>query len=117
MRIKVTLKKDFELIVNKKKILKLMRELNIQSVVKKKKSKYVNPISNEYTKPMPNVLKRDFSTTDLKQKWATDITYLLYAIPRKRIYLSALMDLYNNEIVADKLNDSLEMAFVKKYYK
>lgn len=112
-RIKVALKKDFELIVNKKKILRLMRELNIQSVVKKKKFKYVNPISNEYTKPMPNVLKRDFSTTGLNQKWVTDITYLHYGVPRKRAYLSALMDLYNNEIIAYKLSDSLEMEFVE----
>lgn len=86
-RIKISLKKEFGLIVNKKKILRLMRELNIQSVVKKKKFKYINPISNEYTKPMPNVLKRDFSTTGLNQKWVTDITYLHYGVPRKRAYL------------------------------
>ena len=98
-RIKVALKREFGLIVNTKKILRLMRKLNIHSIVRKKKFKYVNSISNEYTKAMPNILKRDFSTTDINQKWVTDITYLHYGTPRKRAYLSALMDLYNKEIV------------------
>ena len=53
-----------------------MRKLNIHSIVRKKKFKYVNSISNEYTKTMPNILKRDFSTAGINQKWVTDITYL-----------------------------------------
>lgn len=116
-RIKVALKREFGLIVNTKKILRLMRKLNIHSIVRKKKFKYVNSISNEYTKAMPNILKRDFSTTDINQKWVTDITYLHYGTPRKRAYLSALMDLYNNEIIAYKLSDSLEIEFVENTIK
>ena len=42
----------------------------------------------------------------------TDITYLKYDNGRKRMYLSAIEDLYNREIIAYKISDSLDISFV-----
>ena len=44
----------------------------------------------------------------------TDITYLKYDNSRKRMYLSAIEDLYNREIIAYKVSDSLDISFVEQ---
>jgi putative transposase len=49
----------------------------------------------------PNLLKRDFTASQPNQKWVTDITYIQYG--PDTLYLSTIMDLFNNEIVAYKL--------------
>ena len=51
------------------------------------------------------VLERDFSATAPKQKWVTDITEFK-AKDRGKVYLSPILDLFNNEIVSYNLNDS-----------
>ncbi|MFS0838026.1 transposase [Paenibacillus sp. 1P03SA] len=45
-----------------------------------------------------NVLKREFTATAPNQKWVTDVT--LYRVGTTWLYLSAIKDLFNNEIVA-----------------
>lgn len=45
-----------------------------------------------------NLLNREFSTTRPNENWVTDITYLTFN--NKRIYLSVIPNLYNNEGVA-----------------
>lgn len=113
-RIKVALKRTFGLIVNHKKVIRLMKKLNIKSVVRRKRFKYVNPKNLDQGKIEPNVLNRDFKTSKLNEKWVTDITYLYYGPTRKKMYLSALKDLYNNEIVSYKISSSLDMTFVEE---
>src|SRR5699024_11709934 len=49
----------------------------------------------------PDLLKRDFTASEPNKKWVTDITYIQYGSTTK--YLSTIMDLFNNEIVAYKL--------------
>lgn len=58
----------------------------------------------------PNLLKRDFTAVRPNQKWVTDITYIQYGSTTK--YLSTIMDLYNNEIVAYKLYNHQEKSLV-----
>ncbi|ACQ51941.1 TPA: IS3 family transposase [Clostridium botulinum] len=110
-RIKISLKRTFGINVNHKKVLRLMQKLKIQSIIKMKKFKYKNPIANEYAKIENNVLNRNFEAKTLNQKWVTDITYLRYG-NGCRAYLSAMMDLNNNEIIGYKLSTSLEIEFV-----
>ncbi|WP_198174665.1 hypothetical protein [Bacillus thuringiensis] len=45
-----------------------------------------------------NNLKRDFQASRPNEKWVTDTTYLI--LNGQRLYLSAIKDLYKNEIVA-----------------
>lgn len=49
-----------------------------------------------------NLLNREFSTTRPNEKWVTDITYLTFN--NKRIYLSVIRDLYNNEVMAYQIS-------------
>ncbi|PEE32773.1 DDE-type integrase/transposase/recombinase, partial [Bacillus cereus] len=45
-----------------------------------------------------NHLNREFQASKPNEKWVTDITYLIFN--GQRLYLSAIKDLYNNEIIA-----------------
>ena len=48
-----------------------MRQLSVQSVVRRKKYK---SYKGEVDKIAPNILNRDFSTARPDQKWVTDLT-------------------------------------------
>ncbi|WP_414429063.1 DDE-type integrase/transposase/recombinase [Bacillus mycoides] len=45
-----------------------------------------------------NHLNRDFQASKPNEQWVTDITYLIFN--GQRLYLFAIKDLYNHEIVA-----------------
>ncbi|NFC49208.1 IS3 family transposase [Clostridium botulinum] len=112
-RVKVALRRKYNMIVNHKKVRRLMRLLGIQSIIRKKKFKYSTPKNLIQDKSEDNILNRDFSTTGMYQKWVTDITYLYYGKSHNRAYLSAIMDLHNNEIISYKLSISLGIEFVR----
>lgn len=90
-----------------------MRILNIKSIIRRKKFKYMNYKTIDIGRTEPNILNRDYSTTKTDEKLVTDINYLYYEKKRNKAYLSALMDLHNNEIVLYKLSTSLNMKFVE----
>ena len=113
-RIKIGLFRAYGLIVNHKKIIRLMKSLNIHSVIRRKRFKYYAPKTIDIGKVEPNLLNREFNCNAPNQKWATDITYLKYDNGRKRMYLSAIEDLYNREIIAYKISDTLDMSFVEQ---
>lgn len=58
----------------------------------------------------PNRLERNFIATAPNEKWVTDITYIQYG--STTLYLSTIMDLFNNEIVAYKLYDNQQTSLV-----
>ncbi|WP_168413002.1 IS3 family transposase [Bacillus salacetis] len=58
----------------------------------------------------PNLLQRNFTASGPNQKWVTDITYIQYG--SSTMYLSTIMDLFNNEIVAYKMYDHQQTPLV-----
>ncbi|MFF3022318.1 IS3 family transposase [Gottfriedia sp. NPDC057948] len=108
VRVKTWLKKVHGLVVNHKRVYRLMKENGIQAKIRVKKwkhfgrkEKYV--ISNNY-------LNREFNTKDPNKKWVTDITYLIFN--GKRLYLSVIQDLYNNEIVSYQISERNDLKLV-----
>lgn len=75
---------------NHKRVGRLMRELGIQSVIRKKRLFYGRRGSVVF----PNVLNREFCADHSFQKLVTDITYV--RVGDTFAYLSAVLDLYNN---------------------
>ena len=63
----------------------------------KKKKKYRNANADETTQ---NILQRDFYATAPNQKWATDVTEFKVPGKKKKLYLSAIIDLYDRYPVA-----------------
>ncbi|WP_183255574.1 IS3 family transposase [Anoxybacteroides tepidamans] len=94
------------IIVNHKRVRRLMRELGIRSVIRKKRPFYGHRGSVVF----PNVLNREFYAENPYQKLVTDITYV--RVGDTFAYLSVVLDLYNNEIVAWELSNRNDLPLV-----
>ncbi|RSU09543.1 hypothetical protein CBF27_12610 [Vagococcus acidifermentans] len=83
--------------ISLKRVQKRMKDLNIRSIIVKKwrPSNFDKGIIQE----RENLLKRDFSTTRLNQKWVTDITYI-HTVEDDWWYLSSIQDLHSKKIIA-----------------
>ncbi|MFD6442364.1 IS3 family transposase [Peribacillus sp. NPDC060186] len=92
-RVKVWLDKTYGLNLNHKRVQRLMRELGLKAVIRKRKPYYGKKEAYVISK---NHLNRNFHASRPNEKWVTDITYLIFN--GQKLYLSAIKDLYNNEI-------------------
>lgn len=104
-RMQIALRKE-GISVNHKRVYRLMKELRIQSTIRKKRRYFA-------TKPSivhPNRLNRKFYAESPKRVLVTDITYI--AFQNRFYYLSAVQDLYNNEIVAWKVSTRNDLRLV-----
>jgi transposase InsO family protein len=77
---------------SKNRVHRIMKKLNIHSVIRKKKKKY---ISSTPETTAENKLQRDFYATKPNQKWSTDVTEFKVPGEKKKLYLSAILDLYD----------------------
>lgn len=95
---------------NHKRIYRLMKLSGIQSVIRRKRKRYIksNPQNIE-----ENILNREFAADKSNQKWLTDVTELKYG-NSKKAYLSAILDLHDNSIVAYVLGHSNNNELVFK---
>jgi len=75
-----------------KRVHRIMKKLNIHSVIRKKKKKYNSSTPEAIA---DNKLKRDFYATAPNQKWTTDVTEFKIPGEKKKLYLSAILDLYD----------------------
>ena len=87
--------------INHKTVLRLMQMLKLKSIIRVKKYK---SYKGEQGKIAPNVLNRAFKAEQPHQKWATDVTE--FNVSGKKLYLSPVIDLYNQEIVSYELSES-----------
>ncbi|SFQ52630.1 Transposase InsO and inactivated derivatives [Lachnospiraceae bacterium XBB1006] len=77
---------------SKKRVHRIMKKLNIHSVIRKKKKKYLSSTPQAVAE---NILQRNFYATAPNQKWATDVTEFKVPGEKKKLYLSAIIDLYD----------------------
>lgn len=109
--IKYMLRNDYSLQINHKRVLRLMQEMNISSIVRKK---FKSDKGRENIKK--NILNREFSAIKPLEKLVTDITYI--PCRHKMIYLSTVIDLFNNEpvewVVSDSQDKSLTINTIKR---
>ena len=91
--------------INIKRVRRIMQILGLKSVIRRKRPDYVKS-TPEIT--AENILNRDFKATVPFEKWLTDVTEFKYYVgPEvKKLYLSAILDLYDRRIIAYKLGDS-----------
>ena len=94
--------------LNHKTVLKLMNELGIHSILRKKRHGKRGKTSHI----APNLLNRDFTATALNQKWVTDVTE--FHVGQEKLYFSPLMDLANREIIAYNFATRPKFSLVKK---
>ncbi|HEE9033924.1 IS3 family transposase [Bacillus cereus] len=115
-RMKIALEEE-GYFINHKKVYRLMSELNIQSIIRKKRRFFKGNYSNTF----PNVLNREFKDRQQNEALVTDITYLRFQEGFR--YLSVVQDIYNNEVVSWKISkrndnelvlDTIEMLAQKR---
>lgn len=82
-------------------IHRLMNYLGIKARIRRKKvnRKRIKP---EYTKE--NILSRDFTAKTPNEKWLTDVTEFSISDDNRKLYLSPIMDIYDNSIIEYKLS-------------
>jgi putative transposase len=88
------------LLINHKTVFKLMGSLALKSIIRIKRYK---SYKGEQGKIAPNVLNRGFKAKKPNQKWATDVTE--FNVSGKKLYLSPILDLYNQEIISYELSE------------
>lgn len=110
MTIKLNREHDFN--VNHKRIYRLMCILNLKSVCRRKRKKYMKS-TPEVT--AENVLKREFHADEFGQKWLTDVTEMKYGLQSKA-YLSAILDLGDKSIVSFVVGHSNNNQLVFKTF-
>lgn len=106
-KIKAILKRQYHIELNRNTVQRIMQKHHLQCKVKPKR-KWKSQGENEVI--APNILNRDFNASNPNEKWVTDITYIQYG--SETLYLSTIMDLYNNEIVAYKLYNHQQTPLV-----
>jgi putative transposase len=85
------------------RIARLMSSNGIRSIVKRK---YRATTNSDHLYPVnTNLLSRDFTTTDIGQKWVSDITYIRTG--EGWLYLTVIMDLADRKIVGWSMNSSM----------
>lgn len=107
-RIEDELERQYEEKANHKKVLRLMQELGLKAVIRRKRDyRSTYQAAEADGRVADNLLKRDFTADKPNQKWVTDVTQ--YRVGDERLYLSAIKDLCSTEIVAyhiSKRNDN-----------
>ena len=99
--------------VNDKRVLRICRKLNIKSTVKYSNNGCTRQAANpQYI--AENILNREFTAKAPNEKWLTDVTEFHYYIglEKHKVYLSAILDLYDRRIVSYVIRDKNNNALV-----
>jgi putative transposase len=107
-RIEDELERQYGENVNHKRVLRLMQDLGLKAVIRRKRDYRSSYQAAEAAgRIADNLLNRDFTADKPNQKWVTDVTQ--YRLGDERLYLSAIKDLCSSDIVAyhiSKRNDN-----------
>lgn len=101
-RMKLNLNRRFNKHYNHKRIYRLMKVAGLQSVIRRKRKRYIRSTPQHVAE---NLLNREFTSNKPNQKWVTDVTELKYGCTKKA-YLSAILDHYDGSIISYVLGHS-----------
>jgi transposase InsO family protein len=109
-RVRSVLLRDHGIRCNKKRVYRIMQRLGLKSIIKRKRPQYSGAADKRST--AENILNRQFTAEEFNQKWLTDVTEFQYGAGRK-MYLSAILDLKGNDIVAYEIghNNNNQLVF------
>ena len=93
--------------LNHKTVQRLMGQLGLKSTVRPKR---YQSYRGSVGKAAPNLLGRNFMAKVPNQKWVTDVTE--FNIKGERVYLSPILDLFNQEIISYEIADRPQISMV-----
>lgn len=116
-RIRDDLARYHEIVVNDKRILRICRALEIKSTIKYSSHGCTRNAKNpQHT--AENLLNRVFSAEKPNEKWLTDVTEFKWyeGVQVHKLYLSAILDLYDRRIVSFVIGESNNNPLVFKTF-
>jgi putative transposase len=84
-----------------------MSELGLKSTVRPKRYRSYR---GDVGQAVENRLQRDFKAENPNEKWVTDVTE--FKIKGQRVYLSLLIDLFNQEVVSYRIAKTAQLPLV-----
>lgn len=112
-RIRDDLERHYDTKISDKRTLRICRGRDIKSTIKyANKGCTRNAPNPQYV--AENVLNREFHADKPNEKWLTDVTEFKWyeGVEKHKIYLSAILDLYDRRIVAFAIRDSNDNPLV-----
>ena len=104
------LRSEHNIIINHKKVLRIMKKYQLLSKVRKRNPyKQIQKATKEHSS-LSNILNRKFRWFEVFSKLWTDISYLYYNW--NKAYISILKDMITWEIISHKLSSNLWLHFV-----
>lgn len=82
---------------SRRRIQRIMEMLGVKAQIRKQPKRYKRSTPEATAE---NLLGRDFHAEKPNEKWSTDVTEFKVPGSKKKIYLSAILDLYDRTIVA-----------------
>lgn len=112
-RLKDELDRRHDTHINDKRMLRICRIRRIKSTIKYNNNGCTIQEKDPYYEAA-NLLNREFKADKPNQKWLTDVTEFKYYVgtEKKKIYLSAILDLYDRRIVSYVIRDSNNNSLV-----
>jgi len=99
----------YGVVMNGKKVLRIMRKYNLLPEYHRKaknKQRYKRVEENVRV----DLIQRKFDVSKPNKIWVTDITYLIFN--GRRAYLSTILDLYDRQVVAYQISKRNDIKFV-----
>ncbi|HHU60276.1 TPA: IS3 family transposase [bacterium] len=98
---------------NIKPIRRLMKLVGVSSLIRRKRKGYKKHIPEQVGE---NILNREFKAEKPNEKWLTYVTEFKVSGTTTKLYLSAIIDLFDNSVVAHKLGTSNNNPLVFETY-
>ena len=116
-RINDDLRHDHGIFINDKRALRICRKRDIKSTIKYNNHGCTRQAKNPQH-IAENVLNRDFHAKAPNEKWLTDVTEFKWyeGIEVHKVYLSAILDLYDRRIVSFVIGDRNDNPLVFKTF-
>jgi putative transposase len=102
-RLVTVLERDHGLVVNRKRLQRLRREMGIEAIYCKPRTSIVDKANRIYP-----YLLRDLAITRADQVWCTDITYI--PMPRGSAYLCAVMDWHTRCVLGWAVSNTMDVS-------
>ena len=90
------------------RVARRMKFMDIKAIAKRK---FKVTTDSEHTKPVfNNILNRDFNTTAINQKWASDITYI--STDEGWMHLAVVIDLHSRSVIGWSMDKRMKKNLV-----
>jgi putative transposase len=107
-RVTEVLKTEYQLIINHKRVSRIMAENDLQARIRRRKFIHFKPT---VAIKKPDLIQRQFKADAPNKKWYTDVSTFTFG--ETNLYLSAIIDGFNNEVISSVISQSpnLDLAF------